>query len=59
MTNQELIRKIVELCLGGYDSIRISLITKVPHDLVVEALEHCFTVGKLSIDRDGYPVLKL
>lgn len=56
---KQLVVKIVELCLGGLDSVRISMILKIPHDLVVETLLHCFTNGDLTLDKEGYPTLVL
>ena len=56
---KRLIIKIVELCLGGLDSVRISLILKVPHELVYETLLHCFTNGDVILDKEGLPTLVL
>ena len=56
---KQLITKIVELCLGGYDSLKISLLLKIPHDIVYETLVHLFTIGDLILDKDGFPVLAL
>lgn len=56
---KQLIIRIVELCLGGLDSVRISLILKVPHELVYETLLHCFTNGDVILDKEGLPTLVL
>lgn len=56
---RQLIIKIVELCLGGLDSLRISMVLRVPHDMVLETLLHCFTNGDLSLDKEGFPILVL
>lgn len=56
---KQLIIRIVELCLGGLDSVRISTILKVPHELVYETLLHCFTNGDVILDKEGLPTLVL
>ena len=56
---RQLIVKIVELCLGGLDSLKISMVLRVPHELVYETLLHCFTNGEVTIDKEGYPTLVL
>ena len=56
---KQLITRIVELCLGGLDSVRISAILKVPHELVYETLLHCFTNGDVILDKEGLPTLVL
>lgn len=56
---RQLIIKIVELCLGGLDSLRISMVLRVPHDMVLETLLHCFTNGDLFLDNEGFPTLVL
>jgi hypothetical protein len=56
---RQLIAKIVELCLGGLDSLRISMVLRVPHDMVLETLLHCFTNGDLIIDKEGFLTLVL
>jgi hypothetical protein len=56
---RQLIAKIVELCLGGLDSLRISMVLRVPHEMVLETLLHCFTNGDLILDKEGFPTLVL
>lgn len=56
---RQLIAKIVELCLGGLDSLRISMILRIPHEVVLETLLHCFTNGDLTLDNEGFPTLVL
>ena len=56
---KQLITKIIELCLGGYDSLEISMMLRVPHDVVYESLMHTFSIGNLILDENGAPALTI